>query len=142
MLSGPTGTFLAATSKASTVSVTAQPLSKRYQTLSAITQSLSTYKHMEKLPLFIYVKYTRNNIEKEAHIQTRDFKGVQDAKIGDFSENWYIRPKKATNSIPYKNLSSYKKACSNALKHFDGDIKILGYYQKIDVDGVEYEKAI
>ncbi len=97
---------------------------------------------MENLPLFIYVKYSLDGKEKIAHIQTHDTKMRQDAKIGDFDENWYIRPKKCMQYKEYKTLRAYKIACSNALRHYIKGAKIVGYYEKIDVDGVEYEKAI
>lgn len=76
---------------------------------------------IDNLPLFIDVKIIDNDTGKKttAQIQTRDFNGVQDAKIGDFAENWYIRPKKATNKIAYKTLGDYKRACTLALKAFD-----------------------
>lgn len=73
---------------------------------------------IDSLPLFINLYYKEDGIEKYAHIQTRDMQGKQDAKIGDFGENWYIRPLNATNSKPYKTLGSYKRACILSLKHF------------------------
>jgi hypothetical protein len=95
-----------------------------------------------KLPFWIYVNYEIDGKIKQAHIRTTDFSGTQDAQIGDFSENWFIRPYKATHKQEYKTLKAYKTACTLSLKKKFKDIKLLGYYEKIDVDGVEYEKAI
>ncbi len=99
------------------------------------------------LPFWIYATYIKYGIEHEVHIKTRDMKGVQDAMIGDFAENWYIRPSKATRSIPYKTLASYKSACTQAIQKYIGDCKVLKYYTKHDIkDGngnpVEYIKEL
>ena len=76
------------------------------------------------------------------HIKTKDFHGNQDAKIGDFSENWYIRPKKAMLMKTYETLSSYKKACTNCLKYHKPDITNIYYGVTKDIDGVEYIEKI
>lgn len=96
------------------------------------------------LPLFIYVYYTVDGIEKYAHIQTHLFgrQDIQDAMIGDFSENWYIRPR-AFLKKDYKapTLESYKRSCSGCIvKNIKGS-KVLYYAIHHDTpNGVYIEK--
>jgi len=85
--------------------------------------------NINNLPLFISCDYMSvEGVQKTAHIQTRDFNGIQDAKIGDFSENWYIRPLKAMKKLPYNSLSSYKKACTNSLIKNKIAVVVTRYY--------------
>jgi hypothetical protein len=92
-----------------------------------------------ELPLFIYAEYINEKEEKkEAHIQTRDIHGVQDCKIGDFSANWWIRPRKAKKSIPYKTIGDYKRAVKLSMQKQTG-CKVTKIYQKQNIDGVDYE---
>lgn len=79
---------------------------------------------LDNLPLFISLWYREDNIYKYAHIKTRDINGVQDAQIGDFSENWYIRPRKAQHKKPYKTLKDYKIACSLCFKRYKPNSEI------------------
>lgn len=72
--------------------------------------------NIDNLPLYISLWYFEDGKYKYAHIKTKDFKGVQDAQIGDFYENWFCRPKKAVQSKPYKTLKAYKIACLLSFK--------------------------
>lgn len=94
------------------------------------------------LPLFINVYYIRDGKEKMATVQTRDFNGRQDAKIGDFSENWYIRPAKALKvNCNYKDLASYKKSISLCMKK-QLNATVTRYAIPFNHEGVEYDKTI
>jgi hypothetical protein len=60
------------------------------------------------LPTFIQVDYIKDGKQKDLHVQTCDFSGNQDMQIGDFSENWYIRPIKMTKKgFEYKTVKEY-----------------------------------
>jgi hypothetical protein len=87
---------------------------------------------IENLPLFIYVQYiTKDGKVNEAHIQTRNIGDrKQDAKIGDFSENWWIRPKKAVEGKEYKTMGAYKSACTLSLKANGYAQEVLGYSEE------------
>lgn len=105
---------------------------------------------INNLPVFIHIKYLKYGIEKDCHIQTRELcTSKQDACIGDFGENWYIRPRKATLRKEYKTLTDYKRACTLALKKHLKDIHVLYYYilVKVPIDrsnytGEDYEVKI
>ena len=101
------------------------------------------YKNVNELPFWIYAEYvTKDGTKKEAHIQTKSFgKSKQDCQIGDFSENWYIRPNKAVKYQDYKSVGSYKTAIRLAMQKILG-CKVLSIYEKINVDGVEHIKTI
>ena len=90
--------------------------------------------NINNLPLFIECDYMSiDGVQKIATIQTRDMQGLQDAKIGNFYENWYLRPAKATKKQPYSTLSSYKKACTNALIKNKIAITVTRYYTEDNV---------
>lgn len=87
---------------------------------------------IKNLPLFVYVQYRdKDGKVKEATIQTREIVSKkQDAKIGDFGENWYIRPKKALNYKEYQTIKAYKIACTLCLKRQGYAVEVLGYSEK------------
>ena len=91
--------------------------------------------NINNLPLFISLYYWQDNTLKSAHIRTRDFNGIQDAQIGDFGENWFCRPRKATKKLCYKSLKAYKIACSKSLKALKPDI-VIDYFS-IDTENKE-----
>ena len=94
------------------------------------------------LPLFIHASYIDSKgIEKEADIQTRGLgSSQQDCQIGDFSENWYIRPSKAVKYKEYTTIKNYKLAIILSMK--SKGMKVIAIYEKIDVDGIEYTKLL
>lgn len=104
--------------------------------------------NIDTLPFWIYAVYIKYGVEHEVHIKTKDMRGRQDAMIGNFAENWYIRPSKATKSMTYKTLRNYKIACTHAIQKHIKDCRVLRYYTKHDdiKDGngypVEYTKAL
>lgn len=95
------------------------------------------------LPLFIYAQYKTDTGEiKIVHIQTKGIgENKQDCKIGDFAENWWIRPKKAVLGIEYKTIGDYKKAIKLSMKKML-NYQVIKIYQVIDVDNQEYEQEI
>lgn len=96
-------------------------------------------KDLKELPLFINVAYRKDGKENSAHIQTRGMcSDTQDAQIGNFSANWYIRPRRAVLRLPYKTLASYKSACSRALLRANVADSIEYYY----IDGKEYGERV
>lgn len=97
---------------------------------------------MNNLELFIYCDYVKDGKDKTAHIQTRDFKGRQDCKIGDFGDNWYIRPRKAMRLQSWNSLRGYKISIGKSLMMRKLADNILGYYQLVKVDGVEYRQSL
>lgn len=98
--------------------------------------------NIKDLPLHINLYYKIDGKENYAHIQTRDFQGRQDAKIGDFAENWYCRPRKATLCKEYKNLADYKRACILSFKSIKKTATDIYFGITQDIDGQEYIKAI
>jgi hypothetical protein len=72
---------------------------------------------IENIPLFISVSFTKNGERKEADAETRDFYGTPDCKIGNFGENWWIRPKKAQSQSfkGYGDIKNWKKAIKMTL---------------------------
>jgi hypothetical protein len=95
--------------------------------------------NIKELPYWIFAEYTKDGKTKEVHIKTRGFDG-QDCQIGDFAENWYIRPDKAVKRLEYKTLGDYKRAIKLSMKR--AGMIVTKIYQKIDVDGVEYIKEL
>ena len=92
---------------------------------------------VDNLPLHISLWYWKDNILKCAHVRTRDLKGRQDAQIGDFVENWYCRPHKATRMQSYKTLRAYKCACTLSLKSLFPDIQVA--YFSVDSEDDNYD---
>jgi hypothetical protein len=95
--------------------------------------------NIKELPFYIYAEYTKDGKTKEVHIRTGGI-GGQDCQIGDFAENWYIRPAKAVKCLEYKTLGDYKRAIKLSMKR--AGMIVTKIYQKIDVDGVEYIKEL
>lgn len=80
------------------------------------------------MPLFVYVHYTSNGKRTYAHIETRSgLHRKPDAKIGDFGENWWTRPKQALKGKPYKTLAAFKSACTQSLKKIKPDATWIEY---------------
>lgn len=91
---------------------------------------------IENLPLFISLWYWQDKTLKSASVRTRDFKGIQDAQVGDFAENWYCRPRKAVQRKPYTTLRAYKTACILSLKGIKPNV-VLSHFS-IDSDDDDY----
>jgi hypothetical protein len=97
---------------------------------------------MLALPLFVYADYVKDGRTKTAHIQTRTFGDQkQDCKIGDFSENWYLRPKKAVQCKEYKTVADYKRAIRLCIQK-NLNCKVLRVYAQIEAGGNLYDKEL
>ena len=71
----------------------------------------------KEVPMFISVSFEKDGRIMTADCQTRDLMGRPDCQIGNFSDNWWIRPKKA-QSLDFKgygDLRGYQKAIKLSL---------------------------
>ena len=101
------------------------------------------------LPMFIPVSFKYNGKRMGADIQTRG--ASADCKIGNFGENWWIRPRSATRPdfVGYESISKLNdvvKRCLHAKGATDiqiDDVRVMKTYWKdnrgnsYQIDGVE-----